>query len=61
MTAKVCIVWAISAVALMISSVLASPSNNGSSSLTLPQMDVVAADDASSDEDQNEEPEEIED
>jgi hypothetical protein len=63
MTAKVCIAWAISAIALIISSALASPSNNVSSDSTLPNIEVVSAtDDASEEtEDQNDDAEEIED
>lgn len=62
MTFKVCIAWAISAVALLISSAIASSSENGSSSLTLPIEDVASTDDSSLEgDDQNDDAEEIED
>lgn len=44
MAFKVCIAWAISAVALMVSSAIASPSHKGSSLLALPSTDVASTD-----------------
>ena len=61
MAFKVCIAWAISAVAVMVSSAIASPSYKGSSPLTLPSTDVASSTDegvTEGEEDHADEPEE---
>ena len=62
MAFKVCIAWAISAVAVLVSSAIASPSHKGSSPLTLPSTDVASSTDegvaADGEEEHADEPEE---
>ncbi|MBY0281204.1 MAG: hypothetical protein K2W94_03500 [Alphaproteobacteria bacterium] len=64
MAFKVCIAWAISAAALMISSALASPTHKGSSEKTFPGTSLAAEEDheaGGSEEGLKDEEEEIED